>query len=224
MATLATVALSCAKQLGRANSAGSAILDLGAEIKAEIAETVRYYSRQNFALTEFRGFELAATNGVTWYSAIDMTPGDGDQAARASVDVKDVLTIAYGRENDWPMERIDYRAFERLFEGTPSSGRPNYWTVYAGQIGLWPMPDDGYTVYFSGTIKPAVPALDADTSVWFDEAGELIEAGACRRVCLKYLRDRDRAMEFGALEDAARVNLAREYLLKSSSGKIKAHD
>lgn len=225
--TLATSALKCAIQLGRANANGTAIADLEGQIKQEIGETIRFYNRQKYALTEFRGVQLTTVSGTTWYSSVDMSSGDGDQdgAARTAVDVSEITYITYMRDNSSgstfePMERIDYRDFERLFEGSTPSAGPNYFTVYAGQIGLWPTPDDAYTIYFSAHVRPVVPTLDGDTSIWLDEAEELITAGACKRVCLKHLRNTERAAEFGALEAMARANLANEYTLKTSSGRL----
>ena len=230
--TLATVALSCAKQLSRTNSAGTAILDLETEIKDQIAETIRYYNRQAYHLTEFRGAELTTVLGTTWYSTVDLTNGDGDQdnTARTAVDVNQIMALNYMRENpgasglNEPMDRISYRDFERLFEGSTPNGTPTYYTVYGGQIGIWPTPDDAYTLYFSAHIKPVVPTGDTDTSVWFDEANEMIESGALKRVCLKYLRDTERAAEFAAIEDVAKRGLESEYLKKSSSGKLRVNE
>lgn len=230
--TLATVALSCAKMLGRANATGDAITDLETEIKEQIGETIRFYNRQAYHLTEFRGAELTTVSGTTWYSTVDLTSGVGDQdeSGRTTVDVNDILKLRYMRENpgasglNEPMDYIGYDAFESLFEGSTPNGTPTYYTIYAGQIGIWPTPDAAYTLYFSAHIKPVIPTANGDTSVWFDQANELIEAGTCSRVCLKYLRDARRSSEFVAIEQSARDNLWREYAAKSSSGKLRVHD
>lgn len=227
--TLATVALNCAKKLGRANAAGDAILDLEAEIKGEIAETIRFYNRQKFALTEFRGVELTTVAGTTWYSSVDLTNGDGDQdnTGRSAVDVKDITRITYMRDNTGTPEaisQVDYKRFESWFEGNAPNGGPNYFTMYAGQIGLWPTPDDAYTIYFSAHVKPAVPTADSDDSVWLTEAGEMIEAGALKRVCVNWLQDAERAQHFAAIEKSARDVLAMEYALKTSSGRVRVHE
>lgn len=232
MATLATVALACAKQLGRVDSAGTSITDLETEIKEQIGETVRYFNRQSFHLTEFRGLTLTTAASTIWYSSVDLTSGDGDQSStgRTALDTNQILNIQYARENpgssglNEPLRRISYTHFERLQEGSTPQGTPTYFTYYAGQIGIWPTPDAAYTLYFSAHVKPPVPTDDADESVWFTEAQEMIEAGACKRVCLKYLRDAQRATEFAAIEEGVRKELEREYLLKSSTGRLKVND
>ncbi len=230
MATLATVALSCAKQLGRANAAGTSIADLETEIREEIGEAISFYNRKPNHLTEFRGFEVTTAASTTWYSTVDMTNGDGDQSktSRTAVNTNTIIDFDYSRDTSGSqneaMSRISYPAFEGLLEGSSSNGDPHYFTYYAGQIGVYPTPDGVYTLYFSGNVKPVVPTDDSDTSVWFDEAQELIEAAACKRVCLKYLRDTQRAAEFGAMEQAAHIPFHSEYVRKSSSGKVVVHD
>ena len=229
--TLATEALTCAKQLLRATADGTAIADLEDEIKESLQETIRYYNRKPYALTEVRAIELTTAASTTWYSSVDLTGAGGDQdfTGRTAVDTKDILGIKYARENpgasglNEPLGRLSYTDFERMFEGSTPGGTPTYWTYYGGEIGIWPTPDDAYTLYFSATVKPVVPTSDDDTSVWFDEAGEMIRAGACKRVCLNYLRDTERAAMFAGTEESERQGLEMEYLLKSSSGKIKAH-
>lgn len=230
MATLATVALSCAKHLGRANAAGTAIADLDTEIKEEIAEAIRFYNRTPWALTEFRGLQITTVSGTTWYSAFDMTSGDGDQSAtgRTAVDINDCLSIKYMRGPtstlDYRMRQISYDEFEELLEGVTPQGPSTVFALYAGQIGFWPIPDDAYTIYFSGHVKPVVPSGNSDTSVWFDQAQEMVAAGACARVCLKYLRDAERAREFAVIEKAAMDAFHAEYVRKTSTRKLRPHD
>ena len=229
MATLDDVALSCAKQLSRVDSAGTTITDLETEIKEEIGNAIKYYNRRASHLTEFRGFELDTVAGTVWYSTIDMTNGDGDQdtTGRTAVNVNTILSIDYGKKStgtDIPLDRIPYRTFEQLREGTTAQSIPTYFTIFAGQIGIWPAPDAVYTLYFSGDVKPVVPTTGSDTSIWFDEAQEMIEAAACGRICLKYLRDAKRAAEFGAMENIAYQSFHHEYVKKASSGKLRVHD
>lgn len=226
--TLASVALDCAKYLGRVNASGTAITDLAAEIKAEIGETVRFYNREKWALTEFRGMTLTTAAGTAWYSVVNLTSGSGDQenAGRTAVDVNTILAVHYARMDandlDFDLKQLSIREFEALFEGVTPSLYPNYFTLYAGQIGLWPVPDAAYQIYLNGHVKPPVPTGDGDTSVWFTEAKELIEAGACKRVCLKYLRDQERAGEFAALEASAVMQLRGEHARRTSTGRLKS--
>lgn len=232
MTTLADIALTVATYLGRVNDTATAIDDLESEIKSEVKNAVRFYSRKPLHLTEFRGGELTTVASTTWYSTVDITAGDGDQdkTGRSTLDVNSIIDIHYMRENpgasglNEPLSEVPYAHFERMFEGSTPQGQPEYFTRYAGQIGIWPTPSGAFTLYWSGIVKPVVPSADADTSVWFDQANELIEASAARRVCVKYLRDNERAQIFAAEEAAAYNVLQHEHISKSSTGRIRSHD
>ena len=143
--------------------------------------------------------------------------------------MNDVLKIDYARENpgssnlNEPLFFLDYKVFESQLEGSTPSGPPNYYTRYAGQIGIWPTPDAAYPLYFSGKVKPVIPTQDTDTSVWLDQQEELIVAGACKRVCMKYLRDSERAVEFRVVDQEAADCFEVEHLLKASSGNLMLH-
>ena len=230
--TLASIALNCAVQLDRADEAGATIVELSSEIKSEVKAAVTHFSRMRWHLTEWRQFELTTVVDQVWYSAVDLTNGDGDQDAgtRTALDVNDILSIDYLRKNttggtlEWQLEHIPYRRLESYREGTASGGLPQYFTRYAGQIGLWPQPAEAYTIYGSGVVKPIVPANDSDTSVFFDQAQELIEARACRMVLQKYLGgDRERMAEFQGIEREAHDALTHEKRVKTASGRLRAH-
>lgn len=232
MANLNEIALVVANQLGRTNAEGSAITDLEPQIKAEIQNTIRFYNRRPMHLTEFRGGELVTVSGQTFYDTADITMGAGDQplSGRTTIDVEDIIDIHYMRENpgdtglNEPLSEIPYANFERLFEGAVPSGQPEFFTRYAGQIGIWPTPSGANNIYWSGIVRPTVPQADQDVSVWFDQANEMIEAGAARRVCSKYLRDENRANYFGQIEALQLQNLQSEHVRKSSTGRLRKHD
>jgi len=227
--TLATVALDCAKRLGRVDANGTAIIDLEDEIKDSIADAIRFYNRQKWALTEFRGFEVTTVASTVWYSTVDLTSGDGDQtnASRTAVDVNTILDIHYLRVDDsngldYELKRVAYKDFEELLEGVSPAIYPDVYTIYAGQIGFFPTPDAAYTIYGSGHIKPPIPTSDSDDSVWFTEAEDLIKYAALKRVCVSYLRDTERAAEFGAMETVEANALHGEFVRKTSTGRLKA--
>lgn len=228
---LSDTALIVAKQLGRVDAAGTTITDLETEIKEEIGNAIKHYNRAAWHLTEVRSGTLTTVSGTTWYNSVDLTSGAGDQSVtgRTAVDTNQIVKIHYMRENpggsglNEPLFEIPYTRFEAMREGSVPQGQPEYWTFYAGEIGIWPTPNAALTIYWSGIVKPVVPTSDSDTSVWLTEANELIEAAAAGRVCMKYLRDVERAAAFQATEREWAAQLEREYVSKSSSGRIRAH-
>lgn len=224
--TLNDVAKTVAKYLGRAATDGT-ILDLEEEIKDEIGQAVKFYNRKQSYLTEFRECEITTAAGTVWYSAFTMANGAGEQSnSRTSVSTSDIVKIQFMRDTannlNERLDRVSYREFERLRDGTAAQTDPTVYTFYAGQIGLWPTPSGTATVEFSGHIKPQVPTADTDTSVWFDEADELIALSAARRVLKNHLRDTQRALEFADEEALAWSSVESEQVRKSS-GRIRAH-
>jgi hypothetical protein len=230
MVALSDVALSVAVQLGRANSSGTSILALETEIKSQIAETIRHYNRRPWHLFETRDLVLTTVAGTRWYSSVDPSASEGeeDNTGRASIPVSDILSIDYIRETSSAIEdylhEMRYADFERMFAGSTPGGWPISYARYAGRLGIYPEPDAVYTIQMSASVKPQIPTADADESVWFDKANELIEAGTCARVCLKYLRDRERAAEYAQVEEGAAAALHSEHIRKTSTGRLRCHD
>ena len=227
--TLGEMKLYVAKQIGRASADGTAILDLASEIQDEIHKAIAQYNRQPWALLEFRDMKFTTTAGQTWYSAVNMEDGNGDQSpSRTSVDIGTILSIHYIRPAlsgfDYGMTRRPYEYFEDLLDGTSSQGgQATDYTLYAGALGIWPTPGEAYQVNLSGIVKSSYPDSDDDTSVWTEEYAELIELSATRRMWAKYLRNMQRAADYAAMEQDQVRAIENEYMLRASSGKLKAH-
>jgi len=223
MATLSDVATTIADMLARS--------DLTTQIKGEIARSVQQLNREVSHLTELRALSLTTAGAQVWYDEVDASAAEGYSAAQsATMSTEQITEIVYMRKNpgpsgvDEPMMFLPYRRFETLQEGSVTSGDPQYYTVYAGLIGLWPSPNAGIELEISAHVRPVVPTDDADTSVYFDEAGELIEAMTAARVALKYLHDPELAQMHGTVADAARKAMALETAHKVGSGRIAVHD
>ena len=199
MATLSTVRANVADLLrGRT--------DLASQIDAEIQNTIRQYNRRVNWLTERRGGTVTTVAGTTWYSTIDLTTGKGfgdsttGTTPTSTEDFKNIIKVIYAKLEqgaiDWPLTRVSYDEFERLVEGNAVQGTPDYYTTFAGEIGLWPTPGTVYSIYVSAFWKPIIPTTDSDESVWFDENLELIEMSTARRVAFKWLHDPELAGTF----------------------------
>ena len=201
--------------------------DLNNQIDREIQLAITRYNRRVSWLHEVRGASLVTVIGQAWYSSLDVSTGSGPQdvTGRTSVAVSDVQKIEYMRDPDYEdLRQVHYRDFERYFDTTGSAGRPNYFTLYAGQIGVWPVPDAVQTFDLSIVVKPVVPSTATDESVWFDQAQELIENAAAGAICRKFIQDGERAQAFQAYEAEAWEELVREGNQKMATGRLKVHD
>lgn len=219
MTTLLDVRDRIADQLSRS--------DLSTQIDREIQFAITRYNRRVTWLHEVRGATLATVAGQAWYTSISLAAGAGlqDVTGRTAVDVADVQKIEYLRGADYDeLQQVDARTFEAFFDTTGNGGEPEYFTLYAGQIGLWPVPSEVETLTLSVVVKPVVPSAAGDESVWFDQAQELIENAAAAAICRKFLQDGERAQAFQVYETAAWEDLVRESNQKMATGRIKAHD
>lgn len=223
MATLSDIAANVANQLSRS--------DLTTEIKTEIGSSIRRLNREVSHITEMRALELTTSAGVYWYGTVDASSGVGYGAAQsATMAVSNIVSVVYMRLSpgatgvNEPLTFKDYRYFEALREGSVSSGEPTFWTLYAGQIGLFPTPGEAYTIEISANVKPVVPTADAHTSVWFDEYPEIVESMAASRVYRKYLQDEERATAFDRIAISDMAALALEASKKVGSGRLRSRD
>ena len=201
--------------------------DLSAQIDREIQLSIIRYNRRVSWLHEVRAVTLTSVAAQAWYSSVDVSTGAGPQdvAGRTAVDVSDIQAVRYMRTADFDdLKQVHYSDFERFFDTTGSAGRSTYFTLYAGQIGLWPVPAGVETFTLSVVCKPVVPSSAADTSVWFDQAQELIENAAASAICRKFLSDGERAQAFKVFEDAAWDELLAESNKKAATGRIRSCD
>ena len=219
MTTFLDVRTRIADQLARS--------DLNTQIDREIQLAMARYNRRVSWLHEVREVSLTSVAAQAWYSSVDVSTGTGpqDTTGRTAVDVADIQKIDYMRDPNYDdLRQVHYSDFEGFFDTTGAAGRPTYFTLYAGQIGIWPVPD-GVTIYtLSAVVKPIIPSLAADESIWFDQAQELIENAAAAAICRKFIQDGERAQAFQVYETEAWNDLVREGNQKMATGKLRAQD
>ena len=219
MTTFLDVRTRVADQLARS--------DLNTQIDREIQLAMARYNRRVSWLHEVREVSLTSVAAQAWYSSVDVSTGTGpqDTTGRTAVDVADIQKIDYMRDPNYDdLRQVHYSDFEGFFDTTGAAGRPTYFTLYAGQIGIWPVPD-GVTIYtLSAVVKPIIPSLAADESIWFDQAQELIENAAAAAICRKFIQDGERAQAFQVYETEAWNDLVREGNQKMATGKLRAQD
>lgn len=220
MATLSDLSSNIADDLARS--------DLETQITRNIGYAVQKLRREVSHLTEQRGCVLTTAQGQAWYSAVDLSAAEGyEDMTGATVTVSDILGIDYMSLGPTGSgQRIcetHHEDFQRLLDSTASSGEPVNFCIYAGRIGLWPTPSATMTVYFTANVRPQVPAAASSSSVYFDEAQELVEAMAAARVCRKVIQDYERAAQFDAIAVSEMQALGWETVKKTTTGRLKAH-
>lgn len=201
--------------------------DLNVQIGQEIQIAIRRYNRRASWLTEVRDATFQTVIGQEWYPTIDLSTGAGPQSVtgRTSVSVADIVKVDYLRDADSePLQQVSKRMFEEFFDTAGSSGSPNYFVLYAGQLGLWPVPNEVQTMTLSAQVKPLVPTLSTDTSIWFTQAQDLIENAAAAAIAAKFTRDVESATIFRANENDAWADLVRESNVKMATGRLRVNE
>lgn len=225
MATLAEIADTVADMMSRS--------DLTTQIKREIPNAVRRLNREMSHVTEVRNLTFETVPGEAFYGTLSIVGGEGYDPAAWSpgvIDVRDVQKIVHMRKSpgitelDEPMMFVPYRRFEAYREGTTSGGDPFWYTRYGARIGVYPTPSVVLTIQISAHVKPTVPSGDASTSIWFDEAPEMVEAMTAARVYRKYVQDEERAQKFDAIASAERTAIYGESARLSGSGVLAVRD
>lgn len=196
--------------------------DLGTQIREEVTLAVKRYERELWFFSETRGATITCVASQTWYDSASV-PGVGAVALSRllSIDYMRITSHLGGLDDE--MRETPYALFEAWQEGSPSAGQPTNFTRYNAQIGVWPTPTGADVLYFSGKFKPVVPVNDADTSVFFTEAQELIESCAVANVYEKFLRDLEAAAPHRQREAIQIAALRGEGVNKMGTGRLRAN-
>ena len=189
-------------------------------IDEQIQAAVRYCRRKPWHFTEERQGTLTTVASQDWYSAVTFDA--------TSVAVEDILRIDEIRSPDNLDRRLDlisYEEYQNLQRGTTiTSLSPSAYTRYGQQIGLYSTPGGVFNLDVSAVIKPPVPATDATTSVFFEQAQDLIEAYACEKVCALYFRNMEHAAAFRGEREDQEAQLNREHVMQTSTRRTRARN
>jgi hypothetical protein len=130
--------------------------DLAAQMLVHIQKACRYYQNEKF------WFNSIITSAVT-------VPSTATVNVPASMLRVDRVTIpAYYTElTEVTLGDLEYDTVESI---------PRGYAYYNDALKLYPIPDAVYTLELTGLAEVAAPAVDADTSIWTNEAGDLIVA------------------------------------------------
>jgi len=225
MTTLATIQANVADMLrGRT--------DLNSQILTEIGLAVAQYSRRATWITELRNGTIATVSGTTYYSTIDnsssISYGTGltGTAPTSTDSVSNMLELTFAKltqgSTDWPLTRLPYKEFEAMLVNSSVSGTPDYITLYAGQIGLWPTPNAVFTLTLSGKFKPIVPSAATHESIFFDQHRELIELSVAKRMAQKWTHDPELVQLFSPLVMEQEQLLMAEGVSRRTTGRLRS--
>ncbi len=231
--TLETVRDRVAAKLVRTDSTTEGYID------EQIKAAVRYYRRKPWHFTEIRQGFLTTSAMCEWYTSAHFVESTDpclfvtlDLAQASSVasevpmsDIVRIEQITDPADSDCILAHIDYLAFINLQGGTQtSSTRPTMYTRYGQQLGIYPKPSGVIELNISAIVAPIVPTAASSTSVFFEQAGDLIEAYACEKVCSLYLNNGERASFYRDERIDQEQNLTMEHVNQTTLRRTVARN
>lgn len=206
MSTLGTLKNDVRSDLG--NSAFS-----GDYIGQAAANAIRFYQPRRFYFNESREKTFLTVADQTWYSESD----DADIGLIKQVDAMVIETASYDRR----LGILDVSALEVYTDAGSSTAEPDYWAYYNRQIGLYPTPDDAYTIRILGLIGVAGPASDGESdNPWMVEAYDLIRARVLVDIFMYRQRDLEMAQAARLREKDELSRIERETERRLGTGHI----
>ncbi len=152
MSTLADMRAMIAAEMNRDDLA----TDLADVLQKHIERACEYYSDTKFWFNSILTTATTTTNVAT-------------VAIPATVRIVERVTLP-----DYDMELRERTA--SLLPETMSPSIPSHYAYYNDNLRFYPTPDGAYTLNIYGVAQIDAPTLDADTSVWTNEAEALISA------------------------------------------------
>lgn len=166
--------------------------DLATVLADHINEAIEFFSDERFY------FNAVVATG-------NCTAGSVTMDIPASIRRIDNLTI--------PSVFVEVREMtlpemENLQDGV--SAQPRYYAYFNDQIRFWPVPDQNYTLEFTGLLDTEAPASDAASNVWTTTAYALISNRVKMTLARDVFRDPEGASLYGAAAAEALKRLKRE--------------
>lgn len=176
--------------------------DLTSDIATAISSAILEYRSQRFEFNQAQSAFNTVANTQSYTTGDTGFPTDIAQIdyVRATVNSQYVA-----------VEPTTYEEIRALTTSTSVTGSPIKWAWYALKLWLYPIPDAVYSVQLSYLQRKAAPSSDGDdTSVWTNEAGDLICANAKKRVARHVMFDDELAKRCEIEETSAFAVLAGE--------------
>jgi hypothetical protein len=170
-----------------------------AALDRAISRAIEYYQDERF------WFNVGSETAVTVASTATV--------ARPAVRVADKVTIS----NSGSVSSLTKGALGDFIENS-STGVPSSYAEYGDSLYLYPIPNGAYTLTLYGVRDIAAPTLDAESTVWTNEAYDLIAAHARFILYRDIWRDQEGAvLAKGAIEEAL-GKLRRETRRRNAGG------
>lgn len=176
MTTLAIMKARIASELRRT--------DLTTQIADAITTSIEAYKGHRFWFAVSRALTFTTVAGQEFYTATD----NANIGRIEKIDFVNLLVGTY----PYLLSESDPDQIESLSLDGTQDGQPRYYSLYANQFRLYPIPEQAYTVRVSGIIGLGAPASDVEANnAWMIEGERLIRHRATFELATHVLRDKD---------------------------------
>lgn len=142
--------------------------DLTSQIALAVLSSVKHYERRRFYFNEGRASTFSTVAGQEFYGSADLADIPN------YLDI-DTLRITISSNSNYTLDPKTYEYLDEInVGGTTTRGQPVFYSNYAQQIRLYPVPDAVYTMRISGVKALTALSADADTNAWTTDAEDLI--------------------------------------------------
>jgi len=187
--------------------------DLTTEIQREINNAIAFYGNKAFWFNEATMATITTVQGQRYYplpvnfaSVLDVLATLGNYTYRL-----EPRTEQYLDQVDWGNDFW--------------SGYPTDYSLWNGQIRLFPPPQGGLPVQVKGTaiLSPQPLVEGTDSNAWLTSAEELIRTRAVRQLYGRHIRDPEQYALYTQLEKEALSNLHEKNVGQTGTGRIRPH-
>jgi hypothetical protein len=185
--------------------------DLPSQIALAISDAIEEACTQRFWFMETRGLTIPISAGTATYTSLDI---------ENLIEIDRLALIVNGQRRTLRVMQDD--ELDLLNDGTAPQGEPYAYSRYGGQLSIYPMPRQNYSIVIDGLTKGAPFDLDTDTNIWTDTSkGErLIRALAKRDVLAHVIKDSDEAQVQDALAVRYRNELLAQTYSRTATGEM----
>lgn len=188
-----------------------------AYIEQAIDKAIEFYQQERLFFNESRSYTFTTVASQVWYSSSD----DADIGLIKELDAVVIETSTYDRQLDY----ITPEALENWTDANAADSEPTAFTYYDKKIGLYPIPDDAYTIRLMGLFKVAAPSTDDETdNPWMLDGYDLIRSRVECDIALYRQRDFDFAQALKMREKEELQRLRRETEKRWRTGRIVPMD
>jgi hypothetical protein len=189
--------------------------DLDGPVRNAIRNAIGFWQRERFAFNDGI-LEFQTVPGQAGYGGATLAGQNVMLAIDTAVAIDDSNTT-------WCLRNVPLASLEALGDQN-QSGQPAYFAKFSEGYRLFPIPDGDYPIRFTGHVRLAAPATDADTNAWVDEAYDLIASYAKRYLAIHRLRDASLKQAMDTAVSEASTSLKGLATTMAGTGVVQSYD